>query len=200
MRAARDALITRYANLVPMTRRRLLPNVPRGIEADDLEGAGRIALVLAADRFDEKRRVDFRSFAITGIRGAMLEFLRNDDWVPRSIRHRQRAGEPVAILELLSLEDLPPVAASFDGDEPLSPLARLPDPAPGPAAIWEAAWQAAVIWQAVERLEPFERLVIVGYYWGDMELKALGRRLGRSESRIGQIHRKALLHLGRQVG
>lgn len=87
---ARDAIIEHYRYLITKTRQRIIPTVPVKILAEDLDQEGLIALVKAVDHFDPKRKVKFESYAISMIRGAMLEYLRREDWVPRSVRSKQK--------------------------------------------------------------------------------------------------------------
>ncbi len=87
---ARDTIIEHYTYLITKTRQRIIPTVPVKIAAEDLEQEGLIALVKAVDHFDPRRKVKFESYAISMIRGAMLEYLRREDWVPRSVRTKQK--------------------------------------------------------------------------------------------------------------
>jgi RNA polymerase sigma factor for flagellar operon FliA len=87
---ARDSIIEHYRYLITKTRQRIIPTVPVKILAEDLDQEGLIALVKAVDHFDPKRKVKFESYAISMIRGAMLEYLRREDWVPRSVRTKQK--------------------------------------------------------------------------------------------------------------
>ena len=84
--AARDRLIQHYAYLVKITAGRIVSNLPPSMERDDLVSAGVVGLIKAVDNFDTTRQVKFETYAIALIRGAMLEMLREDDWVPRSVR------------------------------------------------------------------------------------------------------------------
>jgi len=98
---ARDRLIEHYRYLITKTRQRIIPTVPVKIAAEDLDQEGYIALVKAVDHFDPRRKVKFESYAISTVRGAMLEYLRREDWVPRSVRSKQkllhRAEEDLAL-------------------------------------------------------------------------------------------------------
>ncbi|HLJ56903.1 MAG TPA: FliA/WhiG family RNA polymerase sigma factor [Chthonomonadaceae bacterium] len=85
---ARDQLITHFAYLVKITAGRVINNLPPNMERDDLLSAGIMGLIKAVDQFDTTRQVKFETYAIALIRGAILETLREDDWVPRSIRER----------------------------------------------------------------------------------------------------------------
>src|SRR5437016_2637634 len=99
--AARDFIIEHYRYLITKTRQRIIPSVPTKIAPEDLEQEGLIALIKAVDQFDPSRNVKFESYAISMVRGAMLEYLRKEDWVPRSVRTKQkmlaRAEEALAL-------------------------------------------------------------------------------------------------------
>src|SRR3989440_10213139 len=87
---ARDFIIEHYRYLISKTRQRIIPTVPTKIAPEDLEQEGLIALVKAVDQFEPSRGVKFESYAISMVRGAMLEYLRKEDWVPRSVRTKQK--------------------------------------------------------------------------------------------------------------
>jgi RNA polymerase sigma factor FliA len=88
--AARDFIIEHYRYLISKTRQRIIPTVPTKIAPEDLEQEGLIALIKAVDQFETSRGVKFESYAISMVRGAMLEYLRKEDWVPRSVRTKQK--------------------------------------------------------------------------------------------------------------
>ncbi len=88
---ARLELINHYSYLVKITAGRLVTSLPGGLERDDLVSAGVIGLIKSVDQFDPTREVKFETYAIALIRGAILEMLRDEDWVPRSIRERLKA-------------------------------------------------------------------------------------------------------------
>lgn len=92
-RRAREALIEHFAYLVKITAGRVISNLPPSLERDDLISAGVIGLIKAVDQYDTSRQVKFETYAIALIRGAILEMLREDDWVPRSIRERVKMLE-----------------------------------------------------------------------------------------------------------
>ena len=85
---ARETLIKQYAHLVKITVGRVVTSLPPNIERDDLISAGVVGLIKAVDQYDTTRQVKFETYAIALIRGAILEMLREEDWVPRSIRER----------------------------------------------------------------------------------------------------------------
>ncbi len=88
---ARIDLINHYSYLVKITAGRLVTSLPGGLDREDLVGAGVIGLIKSVDQFDPTRDVKFETYAIALIRGAILEMLRDEDWVPRSIREKLKA-------------------------------------------------------------------------------------------------------------
>ena len=88
---ARIELINHYSYLVKITAGRLVTSLPGGLDREDLVGAGVIGLVKSVDQDDPSRDVKFETYAIALIRGAILEMLRDEDWVPRSIREKLKA-------------------------------------------------------------------------------------------------------------
>ena len=87
---ARDEIIDNYTYLVKITAGRVVTNLPPNLEREDLYTAGAMGLIKAVDQFDPARQVKFETYAIALIRGAILESLREEDWVPRSVRERAK--------------------------------------------------------------------------------------------------------------
>ena len=98
--AAREALVLNYSYLVSITAGRIVANPPPNLEREDLLSAGIIGLIKAVDQFDPSRNVKFETYAISLIRGAILETLRDQDWAPRSVRDKLKQLERT----MLSLE------------------------------------------------------------------------------------------------
>ncbi len=90
---ARESIIDNYAYLVKITAGRVVANLPPNLEREDLYTAGSMGLIKAVDQFDPGRQVKFETYAIALIRGAILESLREEDWVPRSVRERAKTLE-----------------------------------------------------------------------------------------------------------
>jgi RNA polymerase sigma factor FliA len=197
MTAARDALIRDWEHLVPLTRLRVCPNVPRGVEPDDLESVGYLGLVRAADRYDPARGAQFPTLAITWIGGAMLQFLRDDDWVPRRIRQAQRRGEAVVVLEQISLEGIVYGEAYYGEGISRTVLDDLPDPGLDPEELCLAQDEMRRLWERVASLRDWERQVIEEHYLLGLTFTAIAARMDLSGSRIGQIHQEALRRLER---
>ncbi len=104
---ARAEIINQYAYLVKITAGRVVSNLPPSLERDDLVSAGVVGLIKAVDQFDTNRQVKFETYAIALIRGAILEMLREEDWVPRSIRERVKLLERT-YLQMETLLGRPP--------------------------------------------------------------------------------------------
>ena len=90
---ARAEIINKFAYLVKITAGRVVSNLPASLDRDDLISAGAVGLIKAVDQFDAGRQVKFETYAIALIRGAILEMLREEDWVPRSVRERVKLLE-----------------------------------------------------------------------------------------------------------
>lgn len=107
---SRASIIDNYAYLVKITAGRVVTNLPPNLEREDLYTAGAMGLIKAVDQFDPGRQVKFETYAIALIRGAILESLREEDWVPRSVRERAKALER-AFSELEAKLGVPPTEA-----------------------------------------------------------------------------------------
>jgi len=104
---ARANIIDNYSYLVKITAGRVVTNLPPNLEREDLYTAGSMGLIKAVDQFDPGRQVKFETYAIALIRGAILESLREEDWVPRSVRERSKTLER-AFFELEVQQGVPP--------------------------------------------------------------------------------------------
>ena len=191
----RQGLIERYLYLVKGTLKRL-SRAPERYH-DDMAAAGRLALVRAVDRYDPSRGVDFVSFALSMIRGAMLEELRREDWVPRRVREAQKRGEPVQVMVQLSLESV--LFGEGEGEE-LTLLNSLSDWEDTPDVIVPKRLEAGVIQSLVRCLPTRERRVVILYYWQEESFAEIARRLGVSESRVHQNYQAGLLLLSTWLG
>jgi RNA polymerase sigma factor FliA len=100
---ARAELINHYSYLVKITAGRLVTSLPGGLDREDLVGAGVIGLIKSVDQFDPTRDVKFETYAIALIRGAILEMLRDEDWVPRSIREKLKLLDRTVLMMETSL-------------------------------------------------------------------------------------------------
>lgn len=221
---ARCELIQRYAHLVSITAGRLFGPLPSGVERDDLVGAGVLGLVKAVDQFDPGRGIKFETYAITLIRGAILEMLRGDDWVPRLIRDQQkqlkaaymrleaRLGRPATEEEVaaelgITTEKLDKLLTNIGrstllslddlrlGSEQQRLVDLLPTDAPSPLESVSLRERKRSLTSAVDRLPDRERTVVALYYHEGLTFKEIGQVLSVSESRAYQLHSQAVMRL-----
>ena len=226
--AIRDALIENYLYLVKYVAGKMSMSVPPSVEVDDLVSAGVVGLMDAIEKYDPSRDTKFETYAVSRIRGAIVDDLRSLDWVPRSVRRKARLleeaysylegelhrpatdeevsnrlnvpvgelrtiTEEVASAGLLSLDD-------FVGNQDGEKTTRVIDlvcskNGDSPTASIEMDEMKEVLAKSILNLPEKERTVLALYYYEDMTLKEIGRTLGVSESRISQIHTKAMLRL-----
>ncbi len=221
---ARAQIIERYAHLVSITAGRLYVMLPCGVERDDLVGGGVVGLVRAVDQFEPARKIKFETYAITLIRGAILEMLRGDDWVPRLVRDQQKQlkqayirleaqlGRPareeeVATELCISTEKLDKLLAniarsnllSLDnlraGSGQQSVLDFLPSEGPSPMDSVVLRERKRALTTAVGRLPARERTVVSLYYHEGLTFKEIGTALTVSESRAYQLHAQAVVRM-----
>ena len=218
-----DELVEQYAPLVKRIAYHLMGRLPEHIQVDDLIQAGMIGLLEAAKNFSAGHGASFETFAGIRIRGAMLDEVRRHDWTPRSVHRKAReVAEVMRAIEnregrqatdreitealgitseeyhqilmdssshrLLSLDD-----SANSQDE--SVVERLADEGPGVLDGLEDADLRARLVDAIAALPERERLVMALYYDEELNLKEIGAVLGVSESRVCQIHGRALLRL-----
>jgi RNA polymerase sigma factor for flagellar operon FliA len=188
---SRSSLIEAYLPLVTLTRRKAFGKAPERLW-EDLESEGRIALCHAADRFKPDRGVAFQTFAIIRIRCSMHDYLRQDDWMPRSVRDRQKAGEAVPVYELVSLEE---IIGSPEEATDLRLLDRLADPQAEDGDRVTVRLARMVVGRLVQSLPKKERKVVHLYYWDDLTFHQIAVRLGISDSRAHQIHSESVRRL-----
>ncbi|MCF6505824.1 RNA polymerase sigma factor WhiG [Blastococcus sp. MG754426] len=223
----RDRLILHYAPLVKYVAGRVGSGLPAHVEQADLISYGTFGLIDAITRFEPTREVKFESYAMARIRGAIIDELRNTDWIPRSVRvkarafertvaelestlHRTPTDEEVAaamdmdvedirkFLGQLSLVNVVALDELLTDDEGGSPRLgdTLQDPsALDPQAMAEHGEARQLLARAVEQLPEREKVVVSLYYFEGLTLADIGRVLGVTESRICQLHTKAVLHL-----
>jgi RNA polymerase sigma factor FliA len=210
---ARERLIVHYSPLVKFVAGRLGAGLPNSVDVGDLVGSGVFGLMDAIDRFEPDRGVKFETFAIPRIRGAILDGLRSLDWVPRSVRTRSRAvQEAMANLETrlqrsptddelaeelgVTLDELQRWLANI-AVASVGPLDHvvIAGAEPGPHAAVEDAELRHTMRHEVRRLPERERTVLALYYDEGLTLSEIGEILGVTESRVSQIHTKAVLQL-----
>lgn len=220
----RDRLVLRYTPLVSRIAAHTAARLPAHMEQADLVSAGTLGLFEALDRFEPGRGHAFESYAVTRIRGAMLDEVRASQVVPRSYWSRRREVDRVAAA-LGSALGRQPAAAEVSAATGLaeSEVSRLaaghePGPPPDELSIDEAARfsclatsgdpeQAAVdadvrhrLRLAVDRLPDRIYRIIDWYYRGGLTFAQIAERLGVTESRVAQLHARALADLRQRLG
>jgi RNA polymerase sigma factor for flagellar operon FliA len=225
----RDQLLVHYSSLVKYVAGRISVGLPHTIDQADLVSYGMFGLIDAISKFDTDRNIKFETYAITRIKGAIIDELRSIDWVPRSVRAKARAvenayanlesqllrtptdGEVAAEMEI-SEEDLQSIFAqtSYVGIVALDDVLSgsngergegttlgdtLADRHEGPSAAYEVEEMKQVLATAINRLGDREKLVLTLYYYESLTLAEIGQVLGVTESRVCQIHTKAILQL-----
>ncbi|MFP5022969.1 RNA polymerase sigma factor FliA [Pseudonocardia phyllosphaerae] len=216
--AARCRLVEHYTDLVRGVGMKLAVRLPSSIEAADLVQSGTFGLMEAIDRFDPARGVRFEGYAAQRIRGAMLDELRAQDWVPRTVRSRTREverarealllrlGRPandrelalelgVAVRELRAATRPVHLVSADDLGEGTEVLARLPADAADPVVVAEQGEIRAALCAAIALLDERDRLVVQLYYLENRTLAEIGARLGVTESRVCQLHGRLILRL-----
>jgi RNA polymerase sigma factor for flagellar operon FliA len=226
--ALRDRLIVAYAPLVKYVAGRLGSGLPAHVEEADLVSYGLLGLIGAIERFDPERDIKFETFAMSRIKGAIIDELRALDWVPRSVRSRAREIER-AIAELEARLGRAPtddeIAAKIgvtpeELDESLTDISRSSIAALDelwsvsdagdqvslidtiedqsgvrPAEALDETETKELLADAIARLPEREKLVITLYYYEELTLREIGEVLGVTESRVSQLHTKAVLRL-----
>jgi RNA polymerase sigma factor for flagellar operon FliA len=226
---ARDALIVHFSPLVKFVAGRVASGLPQNVEHSDLVSYGMFGLIDAIDKFEPERGFKFETYAISRIKGAILDELRSIDWVPRSVRsklrqiekaiagleaehHRAPTDEELAAelrwsedqlqhalmqishVGLAALDEI--LTVSGDRGETITLGDTIADrSAHGPMGAFEIAETRQLLGQAINALPEREKIVLTLYYYENLTLQEVGRVLGVTESRVCQIHTKAVLHL-----
>ncbi|CAB4896443.1 unannotated protein [freshwater metagenome] len=219
---ARERIIVHYSPLVKFVAGRVGAGLPNSVDPGDLVSAGVFGLIDAVERFDSDRGVKFETFAVPRIRGAIFDGLRALDWVPRSVRSRAREVETAFhdleaklgrspgdeelsthlgisstefqrwLAAIASTTVGPLDRALVAGAEPRSLRGDAPD---SPSGAYEEGEVRQAVRSEVRKLPDREKLVLSLYYDEGLTLAEIGGVLGVTESRVSQIHTKAVLQL-----
>jgi RNA polymerase sigma factor for flagellar operon FliA len=215
--------------LAARNRDRIAASMPHSIELGDLVQDGMIGLIDAACRFDEDRGIKFETFAERRVRGAMIDALRRDAW-PRGVRRQRReleaareqlrrelGAEPSladlaarmgsdearlgrTIVRINTIESTSPLSAGDNVDGSSLPAALVPSEPQAPDRAYEEQEVRDRIRAAIASLPPRERKVIGLYYYGDATMKQIGTEIGVNESRVSQLHARAIQRLRKALG
>ena len=225
----RERLILHYSPLVKYVAGRVGVGLPPNIEQADLVSYGIFGLIDAIEKFDLERAIKFETYAISRIKGAIIDELRSIDWIPRSVRYKARevekayaaleaklhrspteaevAGElgikledlhaifsQVSFVNVVALDEL--LSAGGEKGDKLSLVDTLEDTkAEDPVAAFETEETKYLLARAINTLPEREKIVVTLYYYEGLTLAEIGQVLGVTESRICQMHTKAVLQL-----
>jgi RNA polymerase sigma factor for flagellar operon FliA len=225
----RERLILHYSPLVKYVAGRVGVGLPPNIEQADLVSYGIFGLIDAIEKFDLERAIKFETYAISRIRGAIIDELRSIDWIPRSVRYKAREVEKayasleaklrrtpteqevaaeltisttelrqifsqVSFVNVLALDEL--LNTGGEKGDKLSLVDTLEDSkAEDPVQAFEAEEMKYLLAGAINTLPEREKIVVTLYYYEGLTLAEIGQVLGVTESRICQMHTKAVLQL-----
>uniref|UniRef100_UPI0040577379 FliA/WhiG family RNA polymerase sigma factor n=1 Tax=Acetatifactor sp. TaxID=1872090 RepID=UPI0040577379 len=227
----REKIILEYASLVKVVAGRLSMYLGYNVEYDDLVSYGIFGLIDAIDKFDCFKEVKFETYASLRIRGAILDQIRKMDWIPRTIRQKQKKIEAVIkeieqttgrsatdeeiaaslgisddeylewqsqmkITGLVSLNEYMESGSDVSQDYSRHSSSRFE----GPEERIEKEELSKVLGEALELLTEKERKVITLYYYEELTLKEISNVLEVSESRISQLHTRALQKMKGKMG
>jgi RNA polymerase sigma factor FliA len=209
--------------------RRVAATMPHSIDIGDLVQDGVIGLIDAAERFDEGRGIKFETFAERRVRGAMIDALRKDAW-PRGVRRQRREIEAAreelrrehgcepsladlaakigsdekrlgrTIVRIHTIESTSPLASSDNMDESTLPASLVPSEPEQPDTAYEKAETKERVRAAIASLPPREQKVIGLYYYAEATMKQIGAEIGVNESRVSQLHARAIRRLRDALG
>ncbi len=216
---AKDQLIVHYVELVKIIAGRLYVDYNHHVDYDDLVSYGVLGLIDAIEKYDYKKNVKFETYANIRIRGAVIDQLRNLDWVPRSLRHKYKRFEEavhqlqskygndypddllakqlnmsidemhrflneVSSFSVMSLEEKFEEQANFD--------IKTDDEDYSPEKVLDKKIMFEALKNGIEKLPEKEQLIISLYYYEELTYKEIAKVLEISESRISQLHTKAI--------
>jgi len=204
--------------------RRMAATMPHSIDLSDLVQDGVIGLIDAAERFDDSRGIKFETFAERRIRGAMIDALRKDAW-PRGVRRVRRELEAAreklratlghepsladlaveigsdekrlgkTIVRLNTIESTSPFSSAENLDESQLPAVMVPAEPERPDQQYERAEVTSRVRNAIATLPTREQRVVALYYYKEATMKDIGTELGVNESRVSQLHARAIKRL-----
>jgi RNA polymerase sigma factor for flagellar operon FliA len=204
-------------------------SMPNSIDIGDLVQDGVLGLIDAARRFDEDRGIKFETFAERRVRGAMIDALRRDAW-PRGVRRQRReldaarealrrelGHEPSmadlaarvgsdekrlsrTIVRINTIEATSPLATGEHFDESCLPAALVPSEPDAPDTAYEKLETRERVRGAIQSLPWREQKVIGLYYYGEVTMKQIGAEIGVNESRVSQLHARAIRRLKESLG
>jgi RNA polymerase sigma factor for flagellar operon FliA len=206
--------------------RRMASTMPHSIELGDLVQDGVLGLIDAAHRFDEARGIKFETFAERRVRGAIIDALRRDAW-PRGVRRARRELESARealrrelgqepsmadlakrvgidvpqlermIVRINTIESTSPMANLDNLDSSTLPAVLVPSEPLAPDRLFENNQTRTRVRDAMAQLPTRERRILALYYFGESTMKQIGQEIGVNESRVSQLHARAIQRLRR---
>ena len=223
-KASRDALIVQYIYLIRYVVGRVRVTLPATISIEDIAGYGVEGLINAIERYSPQKNTRFETYALIRIRGAILDKIRSQDFLPRSVRQKikvlkeaqetlkQELGRTPTTQEIANKVDMEPdkVNQLLSEDVTITSLYDKKGSAEDSVEIidtiqdtnklnpQENAEENNVkqeLERALMRLPERERIIMVLYYQENMTLKEIGETISMSESRVCQLHAQAIMKL-----
>ncbi len=225
----REKIIIEYSALVKIVAGRLSMYLGYNVEYEDLVSYGIFGLIDAIDKFDYGKGIKFETYASLRIRGAILDQIRKMDWIPRSLRQKQKkieaavskietetgqaaSDEQIAAVLGISEEEY----ANWQGQANITNIISLDEFAENngekgidtirgntfeePEQVMEKSEMKRMLAEALEMLTDNEKKVVLLYYYEEMTLKEISNIMDVSESRVSQLHTKALKKMKGQLG
>lgn len=217
----KEQCLKEYAPLVKRIAHHLMARLPSSVSVDDILQVGMIGLLEAAGRYDELRGAQFETFAAQRIRGAMLDELRQADWMPRSLRRDMRRieaamsqlqqrlgmlpseteiakelGIPLTEYQQMLFESRGAQLMYYEdfhseGGEDFFDRYDIDSDADPLAMLQDEHFRDALI-KAIDNLPERERMLMGMHYEQEMNLREIGEVMGVSESRVCQLHSQAV--------
>ncbi|MCD2515614.1 RNA polymerase sigma factor FliA [Massilia sp. G4R7] len=224
-KADKNHLLTEHMPLVKRLAHHMKAKLPPSVEVDDLVQAGMMGLLDAINRYEDNHGAQFETYAVLRIRGAMLDELRNSDWMPRSTRQNmrkveaamealnQRLGRPASESEIakslkMSLADYQEMLGDSGGHQLVyyedfhdneegsdGFLDRYAVDDADPLRSLLDTGFRQAVIDAIDNLPPREKMLMGLYYEEELNLKEIGAVMGVSESRVSQLHTQAVSRL-----
>lgn len=225
----REKLILEYAPLVKIVAGRLSMYLGYNVEYEDLVSYGLFGLIDSIDKFDASKEVKFETYASLRIRGSILDQIRKMDWIPRTIRQRQKQidaamkeielqeGRPATDAEIaqrigisedefldwqgqIKADNIISLNEYIEQGNDVSSEASLSSGFDTPESVIEKSELREMLDEALELLTEKEKKVILLYYYEELTLKEISSILGVSESRVSQLHTRALQKMKTKMG
>ena len=228
-RQTRNELIVHFAYLVKITAGKMFSYFDRTVDYSELEGYGIFGLIDAIDKYDYYKGNKFETYASLRIRGAILDQIRKNDWIPRTIRQRQKqidaaikdieakTGSPATdeeiaaylgisddefvdwqsqmkVTNVISLNEFMESGADVPNDS------SKPSNFTSPEENLDQAELKEMLIESLELLTDKEKKVVLLYYYEELTLKEISMVLEVTESRVSQLHTKALAKMKAKLG